>query len=75
MDTSSQLDDDVALAAMAEVETMAAVLEGRHGMWAADVADFFSTFHSLKGDQRRSWAWADVAELTRRRAEERLNEH
>jgi hypothetical protein len=75
MGTRAHLDDDATLAAMAEVETMAAVLEGRHGVWAADVADFFSTFHRLKGDQRRSWAWADVAELTRRRAEERLNEH
>ena len=26
-----------------EVEAMVAVLEGRHGAWAADVAEFFST--------------------------------
>ena len=31
---------------------MVSVLEGRHGAWAADVADFFATFHSLKGDAR-----------------------
>ena len=39
---------------------MVAVLEGRHGCWAADVAEFFSTMHSLKGDAGRSWAWAGV---------------
>jgi hypothetical protein len=53
---------------------MVAVLEGRHGAWAAEVADFFSTFHSLKGDAGRSWAWAGVAELARRRAEARQSE-
>jgi len=31
-----------------EVEAMVAVLEGRHGTLAAEVADFFSTLHSLK---------------------------
>ena len=52
---------------------MVSVLEGRHGAWAADVADFFATFHSLKGDAARSWAWAGVAEVARRRAEAREN--
>jgi hypothetical protein len=41
-----------------EVEAMVAVLEGRHGVLAAEVAEFFSTLHSLKGDAGRSWAWA-----------------
>lgn len=54
-----------------EVEAMVSVLEGRHGVWAADVAEFFSTFHRLKGDAGRSWAWAGVAEVARRRAEAR----
>ena len=58
----------------ADVESMVAVLEGRHGTWAAEVAEFFSTMHSLKGDAGRSWAWAGVAELVRRRAEARLEE-
>ncbi len=53
---------------------MVSVLEGRHGIWAADVAEFFSTFHSLKGDAGRSWAWAGVAEVARRRAEARQTE-
>jgi hypothetical protein len=57
-----------------EAEAMACVLEARHGAWAADVAEFFSTFHSLKGDAGRSWAWAGVAELARRRAEARQSE-
>ena len=57
-----------------EAEAMVSVLEGRHGAWAADIADFFSTFHSLKGDAARSWAWAGVAELARRRAEARQSE-
>ena len=53
---------------------MVAVLEGRHGSLAADVAEFFSTLHSLKGDAGRSWAWAGVAEMVRRRAEARMGE-
>jgi hypothetical protein len=57
-----------------EVENMVSVLESRHGELAADVADFFATFHSLKGDAGRSWAWAGVAEVARRRAEARQAE-
>ena len=57
-----------------EVEAMVAVLEGRHGALAADVAEFFSTLHSLKGDVGRSWAWAGVAEMARRKAEARVRE-
>ena len=59
---------------LTEAETMVCVLEGRHGVWAAEVADFFATFHNLKGDAARSWAWAGVADLARRRAEARLSE-
>ncbi|HEU4377530.1 MAG TPA: hypothetical protein VFR73_03085 [Hyphomicrobiaceae bacterium] len=57
-----------------EVEAMVSVLEGRHGVLAAEVADFLSMFHSLKGDTGRSWAWAGVAELVRHRTEARLGE-
>jgi hypothetical protein len=57
-----------------EVEAMVAVLEGRHGAWAAEVAEFFATLHSLKGDAGRSGAWAGVADLARRKAEARLGE-
>lgn len=69
MSIDSQVSDVTPV--LGEVETMVSVLEGRHGAWAADVADFFATFHSLKGDAPRSWAWADVAEVARRRAEAR----
>jgi hypothetical protein len=57
-----------------EVEAMVGVLEARHGVLAADVAEFFATLHSLKGDAGRSWAWANVAESVRARVEARLSE-
>jgi hypothetical protein len=50
-----------------DVEHMVGALEGRHGTHAADVADFFSTLHALKGDAGRSWAWAGVAQAVRQR--------
>lgn len=55
-----------------EVDTMASVLEGRHGRFAAEVAEFFSTFHSQSGDAGRCWAWAGVAETIRLRERRRL---
>jgi hypothetical protein len=58
-----------------EVEAMVSVLEGRHGALAAEVADFLATFHGLKGDAGRSWAWAGVADMARRRTEARRDEH
>jgi hypothetical protein len=57
-----------------EVDALVAVLESRHGIWAADVAEFFSTLHSLKGDAGRSWAWANVAERVRHRSQVRQQE-
>jgi hypothetical protein len=59
----------------AEVETMASVLEGRHGHLAVGVAEFFSTYHSLGGDAGRCWAWAGVAATIRKRERERLHDH
>lgn len=56
-----------------EVEGMASTLEGRHGVHAADVAEFFSVFHSQRGDAGRCWAWAGVAEMVRRRAAKRAS--
>jgi hypothetical protein len=55
-----------------EVQVMAEVLEGRHGVYAAEVAEFFSTMHSLRGDAGRCWAWAGVAETVRVRTEARM---
>jgi len=57
-----------------EVEGIAALLEGEHGTFAADVADFFSTQHSLAGDAGKCWAWAGVAERVRMRARMRVED-
>lgn len=58
-----------------DVDDMASVLEGRHGAHAAEVAEFFSSLHSVKGDAGRCWAWAGVAEKVRLRERRRLQEH
>ena len=50
-----------------EVDTMALVLEGRHGIFAADVADFLSDAHKVSSDPNRSSAWAAVALAVRGR--------
>jgi hypothetical protein len=55
-----------------DVEFMAATLEGRHGLHAADVAEFFSNLHGHRGDAGRSWAWAGVADLVRKREQDRM---
>ncbi len=59
--------DEDATPTPADVGEMAVVLEGRHGAFAAEVAEFFSTFHAQSGDAGRSWAWAGVAETIRAR--------
>jgi hypothetical protein len=56
-----------------EVEAVAAALEARHGVHAAEVADFFSALHGRHGDTGRCWAWAGVAEVVRQRQRERLS--
>ena len=58
----------------AEVDTMASVLEGRHGSFAAEIAEFFAATHGQKGDASRSWAWNIVAETIRRREQVRQAE-
>ncbi len=55
-----------------EFEAMATVLEARHGLHAAEVADFFAILHVENGDDTRSGAWADVAERVRQRQQDRL---
>lgn len=57
-----------------EVEMMAAVLEGRHGVHAEHVAQFFSDWNAHNGDASRSWAWAAVTERVRRRTDERVRQ-
>ena len=56
-----------------DVAAMAEVLEGRHGVLAAEVAEFFATYHGEKGDAGRAWAWSGVAELVRNRERARLD--
>ncbi|HRD75880.1 MAG TPA: hypothetical protein PK264_08075 [Hyphomicrobiaceae bacterium] len=55
-----------------EVDMMASVLEGRHGVYAAEVAEFFAAAHGDHGDAGRCWAWAGVAEIIRRRERARM---
>jgi hypothetical protein len=55
-----------------EFEAMATVLEAKHGLHAAEVAEFFASLHVENGDESRSGAWADVAELVRQRQHERM---
>ena len=50
-----------------DVETMACVLEGRHGQLAAEIAEFFACVHGQNTDAGRTWAWAGVAEVVRHR--------
>jgi hypothetical protein len=50
-----------------ELENMACVLEGRHGTYAAEVAEFFATAHVISQDADRSRAWTRVADLVRQR--------
>ena len=50
-----------------EIDTMARVLEARHGQLAFEIAEFFASAHGHKGDAPRSWAWNVVAETIRRR--------
>jgi hypothetical protein len=47
-------------------------MEGRHGFFAAAIADFFAIYHGEKGDAGRAWAWSGVAEAVRNRERERL---
>jgi hypothetical protein len=55
-----------------EVETLASVLEARHGLLAAEIAEFFSAYHGVARDAGRCWAWAGVAETIRRRVKSRV---
>ena len=57
-----------------EVESMACVLEGQHGFFAAGIAEFFSTYHSVAGDYERSRMWTNVAQSIRDREDARLTQ-
>jgi hypothetical protein len=55
-----------------EVESMACVLEGQHGFFAAGVAEFFATYHAIAGDCERSEMWTSVAHSIRDRETARI---
>ena len=57
-----------------DLGSMAEVLESKHGLHAAGVAEFFALYHGQKGDAGRAWAWTSVAELVRTRERDRLIE-
>ncbi len=67
--------DDDATPTPNDVSFMAEVLEGRHGTLAADVAEFFASYHCERGDAGRAWAWSGVAELVRTRERARLEQN
>ena len=70
--TASFPHEDDATPTPRDVDFMASVLEGRHGLLAAEIAEFFSSLHGNRGDAGRSWAWAGVAETVRMRERDRL---
>lgn len=55
-----------------EVDSMASALEGRHGVHAEHVAQFFSDWNAQHGDASRSWAWAAVTQKVRMRTSQRM---
>ncbi len=57
-----------------DMETMAVVLEARHGTYAAHVADFFAIAHDHEDDHERGRAWSSVANLVRRREYDRMRQ-
>ncbi len=58
--------------AAGQSEAMAAVLEARHGAFAAEVAVFFASFHEQLGDARRCALWSNVARAIHERERDRL---
>lgn len=57
-----------------DLNTMAIILESRHGIHAKDMAEFFASVHAKLGDAERCWAWGGVATMVEKRELARLNE-
>lgn len=55
-----------------EADVMAATLEAQHGLYAAEIAEFLSNFHTVEGNEERAFAWAEVADAVRDRMSERV---
>lgn len=64
--------DEDATPTPGEVELMASVLEGRHGVHAGEVADFLAELSAQRGDAPRSWAWTAVGLRVRHRCSTRM---
>ena len=56
-----------------EVEVMASVLEGRHGVLAVEIAEFLGAVHEQGGDPARASSWYEVSLALRRRKADRLS--
>jgi len=72
MPRSSPRKMKAALPKVHDAELMAVVLEGRHGAFAAEVAEFFALLHRQLGDVSRSKSWIGVARKVRQRENDRL---
>lgn len=70
--TAMSLTDD-ATPTPRDLSATVLALEGRHGNHAAPVADFYAAMHDQQGDAGRSWAWASVAALVRKRERQRAS--
>ncbi len=55
-----------------EVEVMASVLEGRHGVLAIEIAEFLGAVHEQGGDNGRAGSWYEVSLAIRRGEADRL---
>lgn len=55
-----------------EIQVMVRLLEARHGVHAADMAEFFVTANELKGAPVRVEAWSEVADRIRLRERLRI---
>jgi hypothetical protein len=69
--TPEWIRDPAATPTPRDIERTAVVLEGQHGRWAAEIADFFAACHEQRGDFGRCWAWIGVADLVRERQRSR----
>jgi hypothetical protein len=65
--TETTSEDERTVDSSREVEVMASVLEGRHGVLAVEIAEFLVAVHEQAGDALRAAAWYDVALTIRRR--------
>jgi hypothetical protein len=56
-----------------DINTMAIILESRHGILAREMAQFFASVHARLGDAERCWAWGGVASAVEQREQSRMD--